>query len=1222
MEPGTLAKVLNDFLTTEDGELSLVKGQYFLVEKVIDKHWCYGESNHKVGKFPIKCLHKVEIPRINDNEALFISIAPFRGEQPGDITFGLGELIIGNPEASSGWLSGHTDVREGIFPASYVWQVDTNQLKIPNKKNIIKRTAKVKANLKAQLDEELDLTEGEIVIVTEILDDGWCRGYNEHGNQGTFPEGFITYLEESTFDEVDDDHSDFSIINNFEKSTMSEMNQNQAHKSYTNSIQARYNELPSNNSSRDNTFPQSAIGGRIYKDFGDSYPSNIHLHYDDPAPDYNELFPENAVPKIDFTTENNASALKPYAISLFPFKAQFPNELSFETGQVVELVRYIDNEWAEGIINNAKGIFPVSYVNVIVDCVESQSVKAQDDEQRMDELQINDHVKVEYQFDAQMDGDLSVSEGEIVTVVEMTNKDWVTVKNNHGKTGFCPRSYLTKISKMNDQHDDVFHDALDNFVMTRNTEKDENDGSAERSKRLSEPHRPAPPAPTPGRVPLQKQNNVACDPSEEPDAGTLIRQKRADQRQNVITELYLTEKDYVRDLKMTYETFNLHNPDFLESKGIDVVTLFGNISEVTAVAEELLELIQRAMKGCDEDYQTIGPCFLKMSEKMRNAYGRYCSNHESSLALLQKYESNREIMKIFEKGVETLRMQVACFDMNSVLIKPVQRILKYPLILNELLKATEDDHPDKPKIGEAAIVMADVASYINEYKRKKEIAEKYLSCNNTLIGRMANLNMHSVAKKSSRLSAKLSVTLGLSNLPSDPKFDELAKDFTSLEKCTKQLMKDVMQCMDYLDNETLCGTVLTEQMHMYFTGVPCNEVERLRQLRNVIRFQFLNNFKECVCRRVVDPLNYLITLLAGPELLINKRYDKMLDYDTAISRDGRGPVSDDLHTAKSHFEALNQQLIEELPVFIEAGTSILYNCIGAFTNARKLYNGKIMKRYLNVSESVNQVSLDAILESFLVHHNLLYNQISRFSYGGSNSRTEENKDNYYLQSTVHIKNLKSKFPPNNLYVVTSSVTGSSPHDLPVTKGTIVGVIKTQDPMGNTSKWFVDNGTSKGFVESQYLELSDEAKLIEASASASGACSEDTTDLMALDSPVKAAKRYSADLQSLCSNTSDEYEPAPNYENIMKMSNELKAENTIHPELKPEKVYNEKPEEYVYALYDFQAVDLAGTLPIKEGQALKVLQKHDEKMNSNWWLVENRFGGKGYVPYNYVGSERA
>jgi hypothetical protein len=43
-------------------------------------------------------------------------------------------------------------------------------------------------------------------------------------------------------------------------------------------------------------------------------------------------------------------------------------------------------------------------------------------------------------------------------------------------------------------------------------------------------------------------------------------------------------------------------------------------------------------------------------------------------------------MKIFNKGVETLRMQVACFGMNSILIKPVQRILKYSLILSKLLK--------------------------------------------------------------------------------------------------------------------------------------------------------------------------------------------------------------------------------------------------------------------------------------------------------------------------------------------------------------------------------------------------------------------------------------------------------------------------------------------------------------------------------------------------------
>lgn len=485
----------------------------------------------------------------------------------------------------------------------------------------------------------MDLVEGETVIVTEVLDDGWCRGYNGSGKQGTFPEGFITYLEDSNFDEVDDSQPDFSTMDRFQEPNASEKNQNHSYETYSNNVQADYSEPSSNHSSMNmNSIPQSAVGGTIHKDFGESYPSNIHPCYEDPAPDYNDLFPENAAPKIEISSENNASGLKPYAISLFPFKAQFPNELSFETGQVVELVKYIDNEWAEGIINNVKGIFPVTYVNVIVDCVGSQSDKAKVDEEKVeDDLQVNDHVKIEYQFDAQMDGDLSVLEGEIVTVVEITNDDWVTVRNNHGKTGLCPRSYLTKTTESNDQSDDVFHDAFEDFVMIRKTEKNEVDKEMEKSKRMSEPHRPAPPAPSPGRVPLQNQNNVNSVPADqENDTGTLIRRKRADQRQNVITELYLTEKDYVRDLKMTYETFNLHNPGFLESKGIDVAILFGNISEVTAVSEELLELIQRAMKGCDEDYQSIGPCFLRMSEKMRHAYGRYCNNHESSLALLQK----------------------------------------------------------------------------------------------------------------------------------------------------------------------------------------------------------------------------------------------------------------------------------------------------------------------------------------------------------------------------------------------------------------------------------------------------------------------------------------------------------------------------------------------------------------------------------------------------------
>lgn len=69
------------------------------IYNVIDKHWCYGESYGKRGTFPSNHLHKVDIPYFKDTEKLFVSIAPFNGEQDGDLSFAEGiiyKLLIIN----------------------------------------------------------------------------------------------------------------------------------------------------------------------------------------------------------------------------------------------------------------------------------------------------------------------------------------------------------------------------------------------------------------------------------------------------------------------------------------------------------------------------------------------------------------------------------------------------------------------------------------------------------------------------------------------------------------------------------------------------------------------------------------------------------------------------------------------------------------------------------------------------------------------------------------------------------------------------------------------------------------------------------------------------------------------------------------------------------------------------------------------------------------------
>ncbi|KAI4488097.1 hypothetical protein M0804_004945 [Polistes exclamans] len=1179
MESGSLTRVLHDFFTTIDGELSLYKGEHFLIHKVIDKHWCYGQSCNKTGNFPLNYLHKVEIPQLLETQSLFVSIAAFAGEQSGDLSFGAGELIVGVREVGSGWYFGQIDSRVGIFPTTHTWQIDTNLIKKTGSKKFIQRKGRVKATLKAQLQEELDLNEGEIVTIIEVLDDGWCRGISENGKNGIFPEGFISYISD---DEASDQMDACCSKEDVSPPFVSNINSVENNVSNRHSIQS-YNE-------------------------------------EDPVPSYYDLFPQFSTFKDKVSEDNdrddnaNLFDVKSYAITLYPFNAQFPNELNFGVGEVVHLIKHIDSEWMEGSIDDNKGIFPVSYVNIVVDCPEMKLTEVvlskEDNSTEYTLLEPGTMAKVEYTFKAQMDGDISVKEGDIVTIISIANEDWINVKNVNGEIGLCPRGYLSS-NPISEPDIDPTLDLLEDFVILRDDKPNSLTDKEYKPKRLSKPHRPAPPVPAPGRMPLQNSNkDAASDNRSETENSVAISEKRADQRQNVITELVLTEKEYVRDLRLTYDTFNLSNPHFLKAKGIDVDVLFGNILEIIQIAEELLYEILRAMKGCDEQLQQVGTCFINMADKLRVVYVKYCGNHEAALALLKKYENNDEIMTVFNKGTETLRYQIACFDMSSILIKPVQRILKYPLILFELIKCTEDDHPDKESVKEAWKVMTDVACYINEYKRRKDLVSKYLDNDNTLIRKMAKLNMHSVAKMSMRLSTKLSASLGLTNIAVDPVFEELERQFRSIEKCIWQFAKDVEMCIIYLSDEAISGELMSDYLNQYYQGTPNLEIKRIRDTRSLICSQFMQDLKSTLEIRVNVPLNLLTTFLEGPAVLITKRHDKLLDYDAAISKSEKYKeskiVQDELVTARSNFEALNQQLLEELPILIDAAVNVLVKCINAFANARKLLTGKITKRYLTLCETTTQVSLKDILESFLVNHNLLWNQIARFSFGGTNSRTEEEKGEMYSQSEKERIFLRKKYPRDKLYIVTENVMKSTSFDLGAARGSLVAVIKNQDPMGDTTRWLIDNGADKGFLPAhklQSLQLQQPTKQTSLESN-SYSNTDSMPDLISMASPEKEIKSSSeSNSQSLLYlNIDEELNTNQIYSNIEEISKTQQYQNLTY--------------EFYYTMYDF-AGGIPGTLPVKKGKALRLVRPHDEKGNDEWWLVEDRHGQTGYVPKNYL-----
>ena len=67
------------------------------------------------------------------------------------------------------------------------------------------------------------------------------------------------------------------------------------------------------------------------------------------------------------------------------------------------------------------------------------------------------------------------------------------------------------------------------------------------------------------------------------------------------------------------------------------------------------------------------------------------------------------------------RPDIQAWDLHTLLIKPVQRIVKYPLLLGKLLEATPVDHPDHKLLMSAAHSASQVAQDINEIKRRKDL---------------------------------------------------------------------------------------------------------------------------------------------------------------------------------------------------------------------------------------------------------------------------------------------------------------------------------------------------------------------------------------------------------------------------------------------------------------------------------------------------------------------
>ncbi|XP_061063720.1 pleckstrin homology domain-containing family G member 1 isoform X2 [Eubalaena glacialis] len=109
---------------------------------------------------------------------------------------------------------------------------------------------------------------------------------------------------------------------------------------------------------------------------------------------------------------------------------------------------------------------------------------------------------------------------------------------------------------------------------------------------------------------------------------------------------------------------------------------------------------------------------MKESEEF-HIYTQYCTNYPRSVAVLTECMRNKMLAKFFRERQETLKHSL---PLGSYLLKPVQRILKYHLLLHEIENHLDKDTEGYDVVLDAIDTMQRVAWHINDMKRKHEHA--------------------------------------------------------------------------------------------------------------------------------------------------------------------------------------------------------------------------------------------------------------------------------------------------------------------------------------------------------------------------------------------------------------------------------------------------------------------------------------------------------------------
>ncbi|VDO95895.1 unnamed protein product [Soboliphyme baturini] len=212
-----------------------------------------------------------------------------------------------------------------------------------------------------------------------------------------------------------------------------------------------------------------------------------------------------------------------------------------------------------------------------------------------------------------------------------------------------------------------------------------------------------------GRPEAVSTRDLALDRRSDPSLESKIKESRESKRKStrrkefIMSELLQTERVYVKDLETCIKSYmdEIENSPDVPQCVIDKKELiFLNLPEIFQFHNKIFLQELEKYESLPED---VGHCFVTWAEKFQ-IYVSYCRYKPDSNNVMTVPEASEYFDKLQKKHGLSL-------PLSAYLIKPVQRITKYQLLLKDLLHCCEEG---KGEIKDGLDVMLNVPKKAND----------------------------------------------------------------------------------------------------------------------------------------------------------------------------------------------------------------------------------------------------------------------------------------------------------------------------------------------------------------------------------------------------------------------------------------------------------------------------------------------------------------------------